>query len=61
MPEQKSSPPLKPNEKVWSEITRKWAAAGGESVAASSASLRASSKSNPLGLLKADDPVRKAD
>ena len=53
------SPPLKPNEKAWSEITRKWAAAGGESIQALSASLRVSSKSNPLGLLKPDDPVRK--
>ncbi len=53
-------PPLKPDPSAWAAITRKWASAGGESLAALSASLNASSKTNPLGQLKADDPVRKS-
>lgn len=59
MPDQKK-PPLKSDPKVWSDITRKWAAAGGESLQALNASLHASSKKNPLGLLNPDDPVLKS-
>ena len=51
--------PDKADAKIWSDITRRWASAGGESLSALSASLRASNKSNPLGQLKADDPARK--
>ena len=60
MADQKKPSPAHPNAAVWADITRKWAAAGGESLKALQASLIASSKSNPLGQLSPDDPARKA-
>ncbi len=60
MTDQKKPSPAKPDPTAWADITRKWAAAGGESLQALKASLEASSKSNPLGQLSPDDPARKA-
>lgn len=50
--------PMQPNAEAWSKISRTWGAAGGESLAALSKSLRKSSKANPNGLLDPNDPVR---
>ncbi len=52
--------PDKADAKIWSEITRRWASAGGESLAALSASLQASTKSNPLGKIKPEESAGKA-
>ena len=52
--------PDKADAKIWSEITRRWASAGGESLAALSASLQSSTKSNPLGRLKPEEAAEKA-